>query len=141
VLIMLLAVSRSILAGCVALLALSGCSLGGDEETQPVRGAPRQVAATVGRLEQATRRHDWRTVCDRLFTRATRRRAGGPDCRRRLRSYARGVRRPRIRLLSIEVSGNRAIVRVRSRAAGQPPLVDKIELRRVGRAYRIEALD
>jgi hypothetical protein len=138
---MLLAVSRSSLAGCVALLALSGCSLGRDEEAKPVRGAPRQVVATVGRLERATARHDWRTICDGLFTRAARRRAGGSDCARRLRSDAQDVRRPRIQLLAIRVSADRASVRVRSRAAGQPPFVDVIELRRVGRGYRIESLD
>jgi hypothetical protein len=138
---MLLAVSRPILAGCVALLALSGCSLGADKETQPVRGAPRQVVATVTRLESAIRSRDWRAVCDRLFTRGARRRAGGSDCSRRLASYAQGLRRPRIRLLSIRLAGDRASVRVRSRAVGQPPLTDRIELRRVGRGYRIEALD
>jgi hypothetical protein len=44
-------------------------------------------------------------------------------------------------VLSLRVSGDRASVRVRSRALGQPPLVDQIELRRVGRGYRIDALD
>jgi hypothetical protein len=138
---MLLAVSRAMLAGCLTLLALSGCSLGADKEAKPVGGAPREVVGTVGRLEHAVRRQRWRTVCNTLFTRAARRRAGGSDCPRRLRSYAQGLRRPRIRLLAIKVSGDRASVRVRSTAAGQPPLVDTIELRRVGRSYRIEALD
>ena len=129
------------LAGCLALLALSGCSLGADKETTPVRGAPRQVMVAVQRLEAASRRQDWRTVCTRLFTRSARRRAGGSDCERRLRSYGQGLRRPQIRLLAIVVAGDRASVRVRSTAAGQPPLVDTIELRRVDRAYRIDALD
>jgi superfamily II DNA or RNA helicase len=138
---MLLAVSRPTLAGCVALLALSGCSLGRDEEAKPIRGAPREVVATVGRLERATRQRDWRTICDVLFTRSARRRAGGSDCRRRLAADAQDARRPRIQLLSIKVSSDRASVRVRSRAVGQAPLVDVIEMRRVGHAYRIEALD
>ena len=129
------------LAGCVALLALSGCSLGADKETTPVRGAPRQVVGTVGRLEQASRSHDWRRICNRLFTPAARRRAGGADCPRRLASYAQGLRRPRIRVLAIEVSADRASVRVRSTAAGQPPLDDKIQLRRVAGDYLIDALD
>jgi hypothetical protein len=138
---MLLAVSRPTLAGCVALLALSGCSLGRDEEAKPARGAPRQVVAMVGRLERATRARDWRTICQAIFTPSARRRAGGSDCPRRLAADARDVRRPRIELLSIQVASNRATVRVRSRAVGQPPLVDVIELRRVRHAYRIEALD
>jgi hypothetical protein len=138
---MLLAVSRSSLAGCVALLALSGCSLGGDEEAKPVKGAPREVVAAVGRLERATAGHDWRTICNVLFTPAARRRAGGRDCARRLASDGQDLRAPRTQLLAISVSADRASVRVRSRANGQPPLVDVIELRRVGRRYRIEALD
>ncbi|MFN2616404.1 MAG: hypothetical protein ABR581_04680 [Thermoleophilaceae bacterium] len=137
---MLLAVLRSSLAGCVALLALSGCSLGRDEEPKPVRGAPRQVVASVVRLQRAVNRRDWRTVCDGLFTPAARRRAGGAECARRLRSDAQDLRRPHIELVSIRVSGERAEVRVRSRAAGQPPLSDVIELRRSGRGYRIESL-
>jgi hypothetical protein len=138
---MLLAVSRSMLAGCVVLLALSGCSLGADREATPVKGAPRQVVAIVGRLERASRSRDWRVVCARLFTPAARRRAGGADCPRRLASYAQGLRRPRIRVLSIEVSADRASVRVRSTAARQPPLDDRLELRRVAGDYRIDALD
>jgi hypothetical protein len=138
---MLLAVSRPILAGCVALLMLSGCSLGADKERQPVRGAPREIVVAVSHLERAVARRDWRTVCDRLFTSSARRRAGGSDCPRRLATYAQGLRRPRIRLLSIFISGPRARVRVSSRAAGQPPIRDQIELLRVGRAWRIDALD
>ena len=137
---MLLAVSRACLAGCVALLALSGCSLGGDEEPTPVGSAPRQVVAAVQRLERAVKRRDWRTVCDALFTASARRRAGGADCSRRLASDAQGLRRPRIELVAINVSGDRAEVRVRTRAAGQPPLADVIELRRAGRGYRVESL-
>jgi hypothetical protein len=137
---MLLAVFRSSLAGCVAVLALSGCSLGADEEPKSAHGAPKQVVASVERLERAVKRRHWRTICKVLFTPGARRRAGGADCPRRLRSDAQDLRRPRIKLVSIRVAGDRAQVRVRSRAAGQPPLSDVLELRRIGHRYRIEAL-
>jgi hypothetical protein len=123
-------------------IALSGCSLGADEETrtEPARGAPKDVAETVRALERATRRRDWRAICEKLFTAAARRRAGGGDCPKLLRSSAGDVRRPRIELVSLELKRGRAEARVRTRARGQRPLTDVIELRREGGRWRIESL-
>jgi hypothetical protein len=125
----------------VALLALSGCSLGGDQEARPARGAPSAAAATIEALDQATRVRDYRGICYELFTVEARRRAGGKDCERLLRSAAADVRRPRIRILSIRIQGTRAIVRVRTSAANQRPLDDDVELvHEARRGYRISAL-
>jgi len=125
----------------VALLALSGCSLGGDKEAPPARGAPSAVAATIQALDQDTRVRDYRDICYELFTAEARRRAGGKDCERLLRSAAADIRRPRIQILSIRLMGRRAVVRVRSSAANQRPLDDEVELvREPGRGYRISAL-
>jgi hypothetical protein len=137
---MLLAVMRAALTACIALLGLAGCSLGADEEPETVEGAPREIAAVVDALEQATRRGDYRTICDDLFTSGARRRAGGADCARLLRSTSRGLRRPRIELLEIKLKERGAEVRVRTRAEGQPSLVDTIEMSRERGEYRIEAL-
>jgi hypothetical protein len=128
-------------ATCVA-IALSGCSLGADEETQtdPVRGAPKAIAATVEALEGATRRGEWRAICEDLFTPAARRRAGGDECPKLVRSSAGDVRRPRIELVSLKLKRRRAEARVRTRARGQRPLTDVIELRRVRGGWRIESL-
>jgi hypothetical protein len=92
------------------------------------------------RLERAVAAGDWAAICNDLFTRATRRRAGGADCGRLLRSDAAGTRRPRIDLVSIEPKRGGALARVRTRARGQPPLADTIELRREADGYRVEAL-
>ena len=133
--------TRATLGACVALLALSGCSLGGDQEAPPARGAPSAAAATIEALDQATRVRDYRGICYELFTAEARRRAGGKDCERLLRSAAADVRRPRIRILSIRIQGTRAIVRVRTSAANQRPLDDDVELvHEAGRGYRISAL-
>jgi hypothetical protein len=137
---MLFAMRRAALIGLVAPFALAGCSLGGDEEPRPVRGAPRQAAHTVQALERATRTRDYRSICERLFTASARRRAGGPDCPRLLGSTAEGLSGPRIEILGIDIQGERAKVRVRSRAAGQPPLTDTIQLRRERGDYRIDSL-
>jgi hypothetical protein len=98
------------------------------------------VAATIQALDQATRARDFRGICNELFTAAARRRAGGRDCERLLRSAAAGVRRPRIQIVAIRIEGKRATVRVRSRAANQRPLVDEVELVRERGGYRISAL-
>ena len=132
--------ARAALIAIVAPLALAGCSLGGDEEPQPVRGAPVQVAKSVQALNRAARARDFRSICDRLFTASARRRAGGSDCPRLLRSTAEELRGPRIQILGIRIRGERAEVRVRSRAVGQPPLVDTLQLRRERGEYRIDSL-
>jgi hypothetical protein len=128
-------------AAClIALAGLAGCSFGGGDDPPPVTGAAREVTAVVARLERAVTKGDWRAVCDDLLTAGARRRAGGADCPRLLRSDAAGVRDAHIDVLSIVLRRGRASARVRSRARGQPPLTDVIELRREGGGYRIESL-
>jgi hypothetical protein len=94
----------------------------------------------VEQLRVAAARRDWRAVCEEIFTASARRRAGGRDCRRLLASDAEGLRAPRIQLLGIVVKKDRAEARVRSRARGQPPLVDVILLRREDGEYRVDSL-
>jgi hypothetical protein len=136
---MLRAVKRVVILG-LGLLAGAGCSLGGDEEPRPATGAPNEVARVVESLERATMRRDYATICDDLFTTAARRRAGGRGCSRLLAESGKEVRRPRIQLLAIELKGDRARARVRTRANGQRPVADTLLLRRVRGEYRIEAL-
>ena len=131
--------SAAALAACAA-AALASCSLGGDDEPKPIAGAPKEVAAAIDDLERASRSRDWGTICDDLFSAAARDRAGGRDCERLLRETAGDVRRPEIRLLSIEVEENRARARVRTRSAGQAPVEDTVVLVRDRGEWRIEAL-
>jgi hypothetical protein len=137
---MLIAVRRAALIWLLAPLALAGCSFGADKEARPAPAAANQIVASVRALERATQQRDYRTICDRLFTAAARRRAGGRDCVRLVSSTVHGLRRPSIRVLGIRLEKSRATVRVRSRAAGQPPLVDEIDLRRERGAYRIDGI-
>ena len=124
----------------LALAGLAGCSLGEEEKPKPAAGPAREVGEVVRQLERAVARGDWQTVCDDVFTAAARRRAGGDDCPRLLRSDAAGVRSPRIEPLAITVKKGGAEVRVRSRARGQRAITEVIELRREGAEYRVEAL-
>jgi hypothetical protein len=91
-------------------------------------------------LDQAVRARDYRGICNEIFTAAARRRAGGNDCERLLRSAAAGLRKPRLRILAIRIEGERATVRVRSTSSNQRPLVDEVELVRERGGYRISAL-
>jgi hypothetical protein len=118
---------------------LTGC-LGGDEEATPARGAARSIAAVVERLERATARGDFATVCDDLFTAAARERAGGADCERLTRSAAEGITRPRIDVSAIEIEAGRARVEIVTRAEGQAAVPDVLELRREPDGWRVEAL-
>ncbi|HLM26434.1 MAG TPA: hypothetical protein VK304_05645 [Thermoleophilaceae bacterium] len=132
---------RSLRAAPLLALALASCSLGGGEDApHPVAGAPREVARVVTELDAATRRGQYRRICDELFTPSARRRAGGKDCASLLRSTARELRDPSIELVSIHVTSKQALARVRTRAAGQAPILDQLVLRRQGGSYRIEAL-
>ena len=127
----------------IALLGLAGCSIGADKEAPPTagaRGASEQVAVAVNALNRAVQARDWRTLCDRLFTRAARRRAGGADCVRLVRSSAGHLSGARVQLLAIELGHGSAQARVRSSAQGQAPLTDTITLRRSGGGYRIDSL-
>ena len=130
--------------GAAAVVVLVwGVLLGGfddDDEVKTISGPGKQVADVVGRLELATRRRRFDVVCDELFTRAARARAGGKNCVTLLASTAKDVRRPRIRLLSVRLDGNRAEARVRTRAEGQAAVEERIDLLVEGGRYRIAAL-
>jgi hypothetical protein len=129
----------SIMATSVV-LASSGCSLGADEEPKPASGAPAQIAATVDRLEGAVAQRDFATICGRLFTARARQRAGGDECAAQLRSATEGVKRPSIEIEAIDVTDNRATVRVRTEAEGQARVSDELQLRREGGRWLVEAL-
>jgi hypothetical protein len=124
----------------IVMLALSGCSLGGDDETKPASGAPAEVAATVDRLERAVAEREFATICEQLFTAKARQRAGGDECARQLRSAAEGVERPSIEIEAIDVEGNSATVRVQTEAEGQARVSDELQLRLQDGRWLVEAL-
>jgi Putative lumazine-binding len=122
------------------ILASSGCSLGGDDETKPASGPPAQIAQTVDRLERAVAARDYETICGQVFTATARKRAGGADCARQLRSATEDVKNPSIEIKAIDVNGDRATVEVRTHADGQARLTDELQLRRQGGRWLVEAL-
>ena len=125
-----------------ATLGSAGCLGGEEKETpDPIGGTPKEVTDAVARLERATRKREYARICSRLFSRSARRRAGGKDCAKILRSTAGDVRRPEIRIMSVRLAGEGAHVRVRTRARNQAAIDETIVLVREQGRYRIEALD
>ena len=132
----------AVAAVVVVLIAFAVLRGGGDsdDDPQPIAGPAKQVATVVTRLERATRRRQFEVLCNDLFTRDARARAGGPNCVKLLRESGKDVRRPRIRLLNVHIDGKRAQARVRTRAEGQSAVDETIDLQREGDSYRIAAL-
>jgi hypothetical protein len=121
-------------------LLLAGCGGGGTSRPEPISGAAKEAATVIERLEKATAQRDFATICDDLLASPTRKQAGGDSCPDVLDQRARGVRRPRIRIQSIEVTGDGARVRVRTTASGQAPITDVIRLVRENGRFRVLAL-
>jgi hypothetical protein len=124
----------------VAMLAPVGCSLGGDDEPQPVSGPAKEVAAAVERFEQAVARRDFKTICNQLFTATARQRAGGDDCVAQTSTAVEGLRRPRLQIEEIRVSHDTAAVKVATEASGQARVIDSMELRKTGGRWLVEAV-
>jgi hypothetical protein len=123
----------------IGLLA-AGCAGGAGGAPKPIQGPPKEVAGVIQKLQSATRTHDFQTICNDLLAAATRHQAGGADCPAVLGERAKGVRRPRIVVQSIAVSGNTALARVRTTATGQATTSDVIRLVREGGRFRISSL-
>ena len=118
----------------------AGCGGGGSEETKPISGPAKEAASVVERLEKATAQKDFGTICNELLAASTRKQAGGDDCPAVLGARARSVAKPRIKILSIEVSDGRAQVKVRTTAQGQAAATDVVRLVREGGSFRVLSL-
>jgi hypothetical protein len=132
----LVVASALVLAWAVLLGGIGGSG----DDADPITGPGKQVADAVSRLERATRLRRFDVLCDELFTRSARARAGGRNCVALLRSTAKDVRRPRIRLLSVRVDGDRAQADVRTLSEGQAAIQETIDFQLEGGRYRIDAL-
>src|SRR3954470_2301769 len=94
----------------------AGCGGGESGKPKPISGSAKEIAGVIGRLEKATAKRDFATICRDVLAAATRKQAGGEDCADVLDQRARGVTHPHIRIQAIEVQGDSAQVRVRTSA-------------------------
>jgi hypothetical protein len=118
----------------------AGCGGSGDGKPKPISGPAKEVAGVIKRLQTATAKQDFTTICDQLLAAATRKQAGGDECAAVLEQRGRGVKRPRIRIQAIEVQGASAQVRVRTTATGQAAVTDLIRLVRENGSFRVLSL-
>jgi hypothetical protein len=127
------------LAGAgIAAAILGGGHIGGDDsQPPPVRGAPKQVVATIMEFERALASGDFATICTNVFSAEAREAAGGDRCPSVLRDTAGGLRDAHVRIVSINVGGDTATAIVRARVAGGEPVTDTIRLQRQDGRYRI----
>jgi hypothetical protein len=118
----------------------AGCGGGDEGKPKPISGAAKDVAAVIKRLEAATARQDFTTICNDVLAAATRQQAGGDQCPSVLEQRAHGIRRPRIAIQAIEVQDDRAQARVRTTATGQAATTDLIRLVRENGDFRVLSL-
>jgi hypothetical protein len=138
-LIMLLAVKSAPAAAALAVtLAMFGC--GGRNDEAATIDPRESVAAAVDELADAFRARDYRRVCERIFSAEGRRRAGGEECQRRLARTSRGVRDPRLELVSVDFEERGATAHVRASADGERPAIDVVRLVPSAGGYRVESL-
>lgn len=121
-----------------ALLAAAALATAGCGET-PVT---EEVRAAVEGFEEASADRDVQRLCDELLARELVQRveAAGIPCEQALRQGLSSVRSPEVEIRSVVVNGDKALAEVRSRAAGQEPSQDTIELVREAGSWRITSL-
>jgi hypothetical protein len=127
-------------AGSALLLGalIAGC--GGADDPEPLRGPAKEVAAVVQALERSVADGDYRRICRDLFSEQVRRQAGGRDCPAMLKRTAADVKRPSIVIRRIEVHGAKATAVVGTRARGEAPSKETIDLVREAGRFRISSL-
>jgi hypothetical protein len=133
------AVTAAALAGLACLPAV-GCGGDDGQKPRPISGPAKEAAAVVQRLQRATAERDFRVICRDLFSRRVRQQAGGRDCPRFVKRSAGDVRNPRIEVKDITIKRDTASVRVVTRATGQAPARETIELVREDGKFRIASL-
>jgi hypothetical protein len=125
-------VHSTVLAAMLTVL-VAGCGGGGEQQA---------VRDTLARLQQATARHDYATLCNRVFTARlvetlTQR---GLPCERALSIGLGNVRQPRLEIQRVSVKGNQAQATVRSTATGELPATDLVQLVKQPDGWRVAQL-
>jgi Flp pilus assembly protein TadB len=103
------------------------------------RDDPALVRTALARYQQASGAKDYQTLCDDLLASSYVKQtaSSGLPCEVALRTALENVRNPTLRVLGVEVNGDRAAARVRGSAAGQVAGEAVYTLVREGDAWRI----
>jgi hypothetical protein len=103
------------------------------------RDDPALVRQALARYQQASGEKDYQTLCDDLLASSYVKQtaSSGLPCEVALRTALENVRNPTLRVLGVEVNGDRAAARVRGSAAGQVAGEAVYTLVREGDVWRI----
>lgn len=112
--------------------AVAGC---GDDARSAVR-------AKVEQFAQATRTHDYRTICDDVLAPSLLRRMAqaGLGCEQAMSIAFAHVSDPRLAIGTVTIHGSRASVLTISQASGQSSTLTSLRLVDTSRGWRISAL-
>ncbi|HVE68395.1 MAG TPA: nuclear transport factor 2 family protein [Solirubrobacteraceae bacterium] len=124
------------IAAAVALAALAATAAGcGQSEEEKVRD-------TLTRFEAATAKKDYAQLCDDLLARELvgRLRAVGLPCPQALQRALGAVIQPSVQVERVRVTGDTALARITTTAAGQEPSRDTMRLVRQDGDWRVSAL-
>jgi hypothetical protein len=119
-------------AAALAAVGLAACGASAED----------RVRSTLDDLSRATARKDYPTLCQKVFAKVLVERISsiGLPCEKAMSIGLGSRRRPRLRVLSVEVDGNQANAEVRSSARGEKPSVDTVHLVEEGGDWRVSAL-
>jgi hypothetical protein len=131
---MLRPVRRPLVALAVAATALAGCGGGPSDEEQ--------VRTTVQAFSDATAGKDYQRLCDDLLAPklVEKIKQAGLPCEVALQHGLGAVKKPKLTIGQVTVTGDSATADVRTSAAGQQPSRDTLKLSKVGDDWRIASL-
>jgi hypothetical protein len=122
-------------------LAFAACG-GSDEQGKDAPQPEVAVRATLTTFAQAMARHQYATLCDRVF--APKLLQGlqsiGLPCEVAMRNSTANLQDPKLVIGKVTVDGNTAMAEIRTSAAGQQPASSVIQLTRIAGEWRVSAL-
>jgi len=101
-----------------------------------------QVRSRLSGFADATAKRDYQALCDDYFAPALvdQVEQAGLPCEAAIRPELSATQKPKLTIRSIEVKGDKALARVHTSAANQPPSDDTIQLVKVKDKWRIASL-
>jgi hypothetical protein len=101
-----------------------------------------QVRSTLKGFADATAKRDYQALCDDYFAPALvdQVEQAGLPCEAALRPELSSTQKPKLTVRSVQVDGDKALAKIHTSAANQPPSDDTIQLVKVKDKWRISSL-
>ncbi len=129
----MLRIRLSVLVVAISALAAAGCGKSSPSD---------EVRSTLSGFAKATAARDYQSLCDEYFAPALvdQVEQSGLPCEAAIRPELSATQRPTLTVRSVEVHDAKALARVHTTAANQPPSDDTIALALVKGHWRIASL-